>query len=188
MAPVTHPTQIEFLQIDGDLPDDAVAGKFTAGQLTAPYTAWRGQSQYVSDTHRIQLPIAGGCTNPTGPTSVVIQTACTTSQRTIRFRAVRDGDWPILPRPADSFVDESRVTHTLLQTIVVPETPVPTPGDNVNGVPLMKYRMLVDYVYALSRPHRINERLRTAVDPRLLVFGSHFATSTGQNTFSGGTP
>lgn len=145
------------------------------------YTYYEMDNTYDIRGHKVQLPIASGPSTSSAdddkPTSVTVILTNPTAKRIVRIKAERAGDWPLLPTPKD-FMDENGIKVELLDHKIVPGTPERGP----DGIVI--HRINAEYIYALSRPPRPNEKLRVGFNP-WDVLGVH---TTPRDLQTGGTP
>ena len=144
------------------LPPDSEQGYLSPSHFEAAYTKYQVESTYASTRNKIQLPIAkSGIQSYSLLTSVVVSLAQGTATRTIRVDAERVGAWPLLPTPQD-YIDtaaQGSFPVDLLDFIFRPGTKERTPdGKEI-------YRLSAEYVFAMARPHFVNEPIPVGYNP-----------------------
>ena len=124
-----------------------------------PYTFVKIESTYVVDTGVKQIPIAN--TDPNASkTCAIIQLHGGVAKRVFRMEASRVGKLPLVPEPTHEVSSPNGVREVLMSHKL--RVDAPTFGTDLVS---QEYRVLAEYVYAMERPPRENEKLRLAISP-----------------------
>jgi hypothetical protein len=124
-----------------------------------PYTYIDIRSRYIQETGRVQMPLASADI-VSGDTCRIIKLHSGISKRVFMMEATRIGKVPLIPTPLDILTDPNGITESLLSSSIE----LHAPEFQVDAFS-QEYRVLCEYVYLLSRPPSITERLRMAVSP-----------------------
>lgn len=129
---------------------------YSPGHSEAIYVHAAMTSRYVTDTIRAQMPLAYQAGEDTARTVKLSGGAC---KRIIKVDCERLGKVPLIPSPMEDYRDGKLIGRLLRYWVEAhPPTVSPTGDKKV-------FRLTAYYVYAMNRPPKPDEKVRTGVMP-----------------------
>lgn len=151
----------EIFTFEGNLPiDQPAAASYSDDHKQFPYTHYEIDSNFKTNTMKLQLPIAAPSGQADQDASAFIKMALPQTKRVVRVSAERYGAWPKMPVAAEAVDLGNGVTAHLLDWSTNPKAP----GVTANGLTPL-YSNDAEYVYGLSRPVSSLENLPTGALP-----------------------
>ena len=152
-----QPTQ--YFGVSEDLQQDPLIERYSEAHATWPYTFYQLSNRYIINHGKTQLAIADDDAALTDPSAVVVKLHRPMATRLLHVTAERVGQWPEVPKPVD-LSDPNDIPETVLsEDILVHDKELMQDGKNY------KYRLEIEYVFALSRAPTATEKLRAGSDP-----------------------
>lgn len=150
---------VEFYQDNEAYPDDETV--IDPVQFSEePYTFIEIESEYTNAPGYIALPFADGSVSEGQPTVEIVRLHSGSCFRCFTMRATRRDKMPEIPTPKNTLTDPNGISeflqHSQIKT-VAPEIA----SDGISR----KNRVVAEYVYLLSRPPTLSEKIRLAISP-----------------------